>query len=263
MQKNYIDDKDILSYCEEKVDEYIKQENYEHSFLDEFPSYLDVEASIMSQIIFSRLLASNTSEICINYTSVMLIDGAKISFDIMNNPNPSSKDYYRLGSIAEKKKAHNLEKWEKIKYTIGNFAPIPNFNRKGKRRHLQLIHNDKNERWDFLLRYCQEHWEDYFCDLYPSFREYIRKTAQHIYIKKVLENLKYNLRGRRIEDVKSIELKNWIDDWDNILKDESKECELINFGEKSTDIKTIEEVIDLICILIKVRGRMIITLLKQ
>lgn len=53
-----------------------------------------------------------------------------------------------------------------------------------------LIHNNKNEKWDFLLSYCKEYWDDYSCDLYPTFRDYIIKTAQHLYIKDVLEDFK-------------------------------------------------------------------------
>lgn len=154
--------------------------------------------------------------------------------------------------------ASNLFKWEELKYTIGNFAPIPNARRKGL-RHLQFVHNNKNEKWDFLLSYCKEYWDDYSCDLYPTFRDYIIKTAQHLYIKDVLEDFKSNLRGRQIEDVKTNEFENW----DSILRDKSKTCELISFGEKTTNIDNIEEIIELICLLTKTRGRMIISLLKK
>ena len=53
------------------------------------------------------------------------------------------------------------------------------------------------------------------------------KTAQHLYIKDVLEDFKFKLRGRQIEDVKANEFEKWIESWDSILKDKSKACELI------------------------------------
>lgn len=174
-----------------------------------------------------------------HFLSTIRIDETKVSFDIMNNPKASKRDFYRLGSIAKRVGASNLFKWEELKYTIGNFAPIPNAHRKGL-RHLQFVHNNKNEKWDFLLSYCKEYWDDYFCDLYSTFRDYIIKTAQHLYIKDVLEDFKSNLRGRQIEDVKTNEFENW----DSILRDKSKTCELI-------------------CLLTKTRGRMIISLLKK
>jgi len=80
-----------------------------------------------------------------------------------------------------------------------------------------------------------------------------------LYIKDVLEDFKSNLRGRQIEDVKTNEFENW----DSILRDKSKTCELISFGEKTTNIDNIEEIIELICLLTKTRGRMIISLLKK
>ena len=49
----------------------------------------------------------------------------------------------------------------------------------------------------------------------------------------------------------------------SILRDKSKTCELISFGEKTTNIDNIEEIIELICLLTKTRGRMIISLLKK
>jgi hypothetical protein len=128
-----------------------------------------------------------------------------------------------------------------------------------------LLHNDKNERWDFLLNYCKEHWEDYSCDLYKTFGDYLIKTVQHMYVKDVFEDLKSKLKDRKIEDVEAIEFESWIENWNSIVRDENKPYELIKFGEKTKDMedKDIAEVIETICLLIKVRGRMIITLLKQ
>lgn len=259
MGKVYIDEQSILRCCQELVDEYVKKEDYEYSMECEFSNKLDSESSLLSKMIFCRLLASDADIISDVFTATIAINGIKVSFDIMNNSNSSDKDFYRLGSIAKRKEAKNLARWEKLKYTIGNFVPIPN----GKKRHIQLIHNNENERWDFLLKYCEEHWEDYSCDLYPTFRDYMIKTVQHVYIREVLEDLISKLNGRQIEDVKENEFEKWIENWDSILIDKSKACELISFGEKTTNMDNIEDVIELICLLIKTRGRMIISLLKQ
>ena len=156
MGKNCIDGQSILHCCKELVDEYIKNEDYEYSLEREFSNNLDPESSLLSKMIFCRLLALDANIISDFLTSTISINGIKVSFDVMNNSNSSDKDFYRLGSIAKRKGVNNIVKWERLKYTIGNFAPIPN----GKKRHLQLVHNNKNERWDFLLRYCEEHWED-------------------------------------------------------------------------------------------------------
>lgn len=258
----YIDEKSIILSLKELVDKYIENKDFEHKFVSEFSNNHDVEASILSKIIFLSLLATDTSKISGIFTSTVLIDGIKVSFDIMNNEKASKKDFYRLGSIANRKDANNLRKWEELKYTIGNFAPIPNANRQ-TRRHLQFVHNNKNERWDFLLQYCKEHWEDYSCDLYPSFEDYIIKTVQHVYVKEVFEDLKSRLRDRSVEDVEPDEFVNWMKSWNSILQDENKTYELISFGEKTTDMENIEEVIEMICLLIKARSRMIIALLQR
>lgn len=262
MRKSYIDEECILGCLERLVEEYIEQEDYKYKFDFEFSNNHDVETSILSKMIFMRLLEIDKSKVKCIFLPTIRIDETKVSFDIMNNPKASKHDFYRLGSIAKRVGASDLFKWEELKYTIGNFAPIPNAHRKGL-RHLQFVHNNKNERWDFLLSYCKEHWDDYSCDLYPTFRDYIIKTAQHLYIKDVLEDFKSNLRERQIEDVKTNEFENWVENWDSILRDKSKTCELISFGEKTTNIDNIEEIIELICLLTKTRGRMIISLLKK
>lgn len=262
MRKPYIDEERILGCLDGLVEEYIEQGDFEYKFDLEFSNNHDVETSILSKMIFLRLLEIDKSKVSCIFSPTMKIDGTKVSLDIMNNPRASSRDFYRLGSIAKRVEVSNLFKWEELKYTIGNFALIPNAHRE-KLQHLQFVHNNKNERWDLLLKYCEEHWEDYSCDLYPSFRDYMIKTVQHVYIRDVLEDLKSKLNGRQIEDVKENEFEKWIENWDSILRDKSKACELINFGEKTTNMDNIEAVIELICILIRTRGRMIISLLKQ
>lgn len=263
MRKKYIDGEDILTYCNKRADEYIEQENYDYSLEYEFRSNVDVEASTLSQIIFSRLLSSNDCIVSYNFSSSILINKTKISFDVMNNPNASSKDYYRLGSVAKKKNTSNLKQWKNVKYYIGNFAPIPNVNGTCKKRHLQLLHRDKNERWDYLLAYCQNHWDAYSCELFPSFKDYLYKTVQYIYTRDILEDLRSKLGKREIESVENEELSSWMNDWKNMLFDKNNECEIISFGKKSTDMANVEEIIDLICLLIKLRSRMIIILLKH
>ena len=264
MRKTHIDKEYILKCLNRELDEYIEEGDYTHKLESEFPKRYDAEASILSKMIFLRLLEIDKSRVKDFFSSAMWINGIKVSFDIMNNPKASKRDSYRLGNNAQGKEVNNLSEWEELKYTIGNFGVLPTANKKGL-RHLQAVHNNKNERWDFLLEYCKEHWEEYSCDLYPSFRNYIIKTAQHVYVKEVLEDLKEKLGSRKIEDVEDSEFENWIKHWNNLLRCECKECEIISFGTKTKnmDDKEINEVVDLICLLIKVRGRMIITLLKQ
>ena len=47
-----------------------------------------------------------------HFLSTIRIDETKVSFDIMNNPKASKRDFYRLGSIAKRVGASNLFKWE-------------------------------------------------------------------------------------------------------------------------------------------------------
>lgn len=80
-----------------------------------------------------------------------------------------------------------MEEWKAISYTIGNFAPIPNLKEKG--RHLQQIHRDKNERWDFLLDYCRKNWKKYSCSSAISYNEYMKLTCQQIYFQEIYDDL--------------------------------------------------------------------------
>jgi len=157
--ENYISEDDFLNLCMNKYNIFMDDYNWKHDFQKEFPKWLDSEASWLSQFIFKKMfeLFGCKFEMYIQGISKMSIkrdDSIKFSFDVMNNYKPSARDFYRLGSNAGKQCPPLLEEWKDISHTIGNFAPIPNLKKKG--RHLQHIHNDKNERWDFLLDYCRK-----------------------------------------------------------------------------------------------------------
>ena len=53
-----------------------------------------------------------------------------------------------------------------------------------------------------------------------------------------------------------------MDEWNNRL-DEKKDLTLLSFGDKSTEMKGIEDIVKIICFLIQVRGRMILASLSK
>ena len=64
MQKSYIDEECILECLERLVEEYIEQEDYNH----------EVETSILSKMIFMRLLEIDKSKVkCIFYLQLGLM----------------------------------------------------------------------------------------------------------------------------------------------------------------------------------------------
>ena len=56
MRKSYIDEECNLGCLERLVEEYIEQEDYKYKFDFEFSNNHDVETSILSKMIFMRLL---------------------------------------------------------------------------------------------------------------------------------------------------------------------------------------------------------------
>lgn len=271
--QRYISDKDIISYCVLQCEKFINTEdNWRYRFDEEFPKTFHREASVLSQLVFLKVFSKLSKEEyvawdSINFTNKMNIKGVDISFDIMNNPNPSTKNYRRLGNIAKKYAASNLDEWIKLKYTIGNFSPIPNFCKHNKDvkkvRHLQHRHNDLAERWDSLLKECKENWEDYSCDLYPTFINYMKLTCQQIYFEDIYMDMVKKITDRDINNINDEEWLNWIEEWNDQLNNEQKEWDIIDFGKKDGEMENIEDVIKMICLLIEVRGRMIIALLRS
>lgn len=261
-QKVYIDEDFIIQYCKEQTNKFINEASWNHSFENEFPCYLGSEASALSQMLFARLLGEAFDHADMNYTSKMEVGEVKMSLDIMNNPNPSKRDFYRLGSRAKRFEIVRLNEWVNIKYTIGNFTPIPNSNGNKRMRHLQMIHNNQNERWDFLLKYLKDNWNNYSSELFPEFADYMIKTAQHIYFEKIFMDLQNKLENRDINQVRDDEWLKWVEEWNDILKDKNNDLKLHCFGIKTTEEENIDDIIRDICWLIEIRGRLIMALLK-
>lgn len=63
MRKPYIDGECILGCWERLVEEYIEQEDYKYKFDFEFSNNHDVEASILSKMIFMRLLEIDKNKV--------------------------------------------------------------------------------------------------------------------------------------------------------------------------------------------------------
>ena len=259
----YITEEDFLNLCMDKYNIFIEENNWKYDFSKEFPHSLDSEASWLSQFIFKKLLESKFEMYIGGFSRISMNtdNSVTFSFDIMNNPNPSSRDFYRIGSNAKNQCPDFWEEWNKLKYTIGNFAPIPNLKKKG--RHLQHVHRDKNERWDLLLDYCRGNWDKYTCSSIMSYNEYMKLTCQQIYFKEIYDDFVENkLNNRKVEEIQNHEYCSWIEEWNKKI-DESKDLEVISFGEKSTKMKDIENVVEMICLLIQVRGCMMLAFLNN
>lgn len=250
----YISDNQSIKVSEGKYNDYIKKGDYKHSFEFEFPQKLDCEASVLSQIVFAKLL--NIDILNINFTSRLEVEGIALSFDIMNNPNYNSRDFYCYGSRAERHKVSKLTEWREIKYTIGNFTVIPTPNDKTK--HLQNIHKYNNECWDKLLCHIEKNWNSYQSRIFNSFEDYMVKTVQQIYYTDILNEVKImkneggNLGAIGLDKVK---------EWNNRIKREN--LQLINWGEKTIEKKDIASIVNDICLMIEVRGLIILNLLNN
>lgn len=260
---SYIAEDDFLNLCMDKYNIFMENYDWKHDFQKEFPKSLESEASWLSQFIFKKLFETKFEMYIegISKMSMKMNDSITFSFDLMNNPKPVSRDFYRIGSNAEKQCPYLLEEWKAISHTIGNFAPIPNLKKKG--RHLQLIHNDKNERWDFLLVFCRENWEKYSCSSIISYNEYMKLTCQQIYFQEIYDDLVKKLGDRNLVEIDEQKYCEWIEEWNKMIDKKKSDLKLLSFGEKSTEMKDIEDIVKIICILIQVRGHMILASLSK
>jgi len=259
----YIAEDNFLNLCIDKYNIFMKDNNWKYDFKEEFPKSLDSEASWLSQFIFKKLFEYKFEMYIegISKISMKMDDSIKFSFDLMNNPKPSSRDFYRIGSNAEKRCPPLFEVWKAISHTIGNFTPIPNLKENG--RHLQQIHRDKNERWDFLLDYCRKNWKRYSCSSKISYNEYMKLTCQQIYFQEIYDDLfEKKLNNRKLEEIHAQEYYEWIEEWNKMI-DKKNDLTLLSFGEKSTEMKDIEDIVKIICILIQVRSHMILASLSK
>lgn len=249
------------------------QYDWKHDFTNEECKYskFHCEASYLSQIIFKKILSKAGVGNFVSHEKdpkIVLKDDAQaveFSFDIMNNPKLKLKgedkidiDHYRLGSIAQNKA--DCKEWESIYRTIGNITLLPNY--VSKSRHLQFKHNDFNERWDLLLDFCKREWEQFSCSKLFSFNEYMKSTMQEMYFKEIYEKFPDKLK---LNEVSSDDLLNWKNEWDQIIDKkelDKEELDLISFGKAKSSDLPIREIVDKICILIELRGRMILAYLQ-
>lgn len=108
----------------------------------------------------------------------------RFHFDVMNTPNAFDgykfNSAWRIGVMAMKNDV--ALRFPSIRYTIGNFAPLPWWiTRTYYSNGLQGLHNGMSEWWDMLLLYLQ--WRmDEFKDEKMSFVDYIIFTCQFFYI---------------------------------------------------------------------------------
>ncbi|ALU36050.1 hypothetical protein [Clostridium autoethanogenum] len=98
----YIAEDDFLNLCMDKYNIFMKDKNWKYDFKEEFPKSFDSEASWLSQFIFKKLFEYKFKVYIegISKISMEMDDSIKFSFDLMNNPKPSSRDFYRIGSNA-------------------------------------------------------------------------------------------------------------------------------------------------------------------
>lgn len=160
-----------------------RQDNGEH-----------IEASLLSKAVYHSLFvvckklkvigaipkveAFDVS--CCDARSASFPNSLLFHFDVMNNSNPS--DIWRIGSMAQNNEPPLELKFASMRYTIGNFAPVPWWiTRTYYSNGLQGLHNALSEWWDMLLLYLQ--WRmDEFEDKKMSFVDYIIFTCQFFYI---------------------------------------------------------------------------------
>lgn len=244
-----------IKICEVGYKKFIESGNSKYKFSQEGKQGVDFEAYYLSKMVFSKLFnlfAQKDYEFGITSSCRMVSksEDFRLYFDIMNNPNVSN-DSNRLGNKAINKNV-DCNDWVQLKYTVGNFAPIP-ANKKGE-RHFQMIHNNFNERWDLLLEYFKKYWDELPCSNVLNFDEYMMYTCQHLYYKKIFEEFKAECKGD-LDNIGDIDWKGKVERWnDQISKGECKD--LISFDDE------IEKVVDDICFLIEARGRCIMNILK-
>lgn len=65
-----------------------------------------------------------------------------------------------------------------------------------------------------------------------------------------------------MEEIHAQEYCEWIEEWNKMI-DKKNDLTLLSFGKKSTEMKDIEDIVKIICILIQVRGYMILAALSK
>lgn len=251
-------------YINKQFKAYIKDNDETYDFESEGArSSCDCEASYLSQIIFATLFYENKFNAKISYDRYITIQDYKFHFDVMNNPkfeNKQNNKQNRIGAIASHVFGCNdlMKKWEMRYHRIGNFAPIP-WMKVDNSKNMQTLHEGKYyERWDMLLTYLQEKWDE---KIPFTFNEYMVSTCQIIYYEEVLQDYKKN--KNIITDIvkwyKEQSVKYLNDENDNI------KFNIINFNGDSDKVRVddgkIKEAIENINLLIDLRGKIILGIL--
>lgn len=181
-----------------------------------------------------------------------------VHFDIMN-----SKSRKKIGS---KSKILNInivdEKYNKLcelDKTIGNIAPIPWPENENSVINTQKIHAALDDRWYLFLNLCKNEWQmwEKRYNVNISFNEYIISTCQQLYYRVILEDLKEKLKTLENKEITEKDLKEWMEEWDNIIQ-EGKNLELIDYC--GTEY---ENIINDVLLIIEVRSKCIVLRLKD
>lgn len=236
---------------EKDLHAFLDKENWDYNF--EYENTVGhCEQSFLSQMIFGHLFKiQGYHKFLMNrYYMYVIGDDKKLFFhyDVMNNPNT----IHELGRKVSNQESENKRKeWKKIYHTIGNFTPIP----WPKKVNLQLKHKNFGERWDRLLEFLQNNWNDWDkSGMTDTFEAYMKITFQQLYFADVFEKFK----EQHNSDLKYISKEEWkviIVAWNEEI-DNSKCLDIVSFNGN------IAEVMDNIMFLIEARGRCIMTMLK-
>lgn len=217
---------------------------------------IDCEQSFLAQVIYGQLLLACYSGYNVNRDKITVYLNKdlciKLSMDVMNNP----KESHKFGANIKRDCSTKWEKWKEIYHTLGNFTFIPN--RKKRGRHLQNIHNDLGERWDLLLNYCRENWDTFSCEQEMTFKEYMKVSFQQMYYKKIYEDLVNKIEGKELSNISNRDYCEWISEWNEIIESSEGELELISYENSDLEI-----IVEIICKIIEVRGRIIIAISKN
>ena len=219
-----------ISNWDDRADNYIDAFAWDYCFKRE-ATVSDPEQSFLCRYIYAKLMGIETDSIQANKIKIQNKD-CIYHFDLMNNYPDKS-----------------------LKYTIGNFAPIPaeKFYYKSKAgnvttAHLQFIHKWKGEKWDDLLRHMQANWENTVGK--PSFEKYMIDTCQQLYYEDIFTDF--------FNEKPVLDEVNWaerVSAWNDQIK---KNMQIITFDNDSS-----EALCDKIRFLIEARGRCILSILNN
>lgn len=242
-----------------------------YSFENEQPNEYDCEASFLSRSIFRELFSKYFGEKCkindvyetINYIEISTDDGKSIfHFDIMNS---FSKGKIGNNSKILSKKISD-DKYDRIKEvyrSIGNITAIPWPQNGNVEVNAQKIHAAFDDRWCLFLDFYKHSWSMFqkTFGIHISFVDYIISTCQQLYCKPILEDLKLKIKDKNITDIGDDEYINWMNGWNDILKNQT--FDIIDYGTGELTDDKAEEMIDDILLIIEIRARCIIAILRS